>query len=232
MANLADSDVHDNQVLYDAGSASTANAMQINRSFRSSFRNNRLTNSPGIGILCQSSHDCDITGGHVVNANQNGTGASGITLTNAFNITVESVEIKDDTGASKLTTGINTTGTGNGHRARFNTIINATATTPIQTITGVYSDVRGNSLPSGAKIATNIAESYPGSTSAFTNPHPYPIQLFVSGGTITVIQIATVAGGLAFNTTGLTQGMFLLQPGDQIKCTSSGNPTTFESQAA
>lgn len=71
------------------------------------------------------------------------------------------------------------------------------------------------------------AISYPGSGSAYINADPFDEYVIVSGGTVTAIAISR-NGGTTYYTTGLTAGQFFLKRGDYLKCTSSGNPTTFE----
>lgn len=77
----------------------------------------------------------------------------------------------------------------------------------------------------GALTAMDMltAPSVPATTVALTNPFPFPVSVWISGGTVTVITVKGV-GNPATNT-GLTSGMFRLPQGGQITLTYSVAPT-------
>lgn len=227
---LAHSQVINNIIYFDPGSTSNATyCISASNAYNSSFVNNRLTNSPRFGVLVTQLHDCDFTLNKVHNANQNSTAAAYLSCTGSTNLDFDFNRIIDDQPVSKMTTGI-LVGTSTGCRARGNRIIGATNASPISAIAD-FVEVAGNVLSAGT-IAGTVTETYPGTTAFFTNTHPYPIKLFIAGGTITQISILTKNSSGSALITGQTQGVFDLAPGDQIKCTSSVNPSTFSSAPA
>lgn len=70
------------------------------------------------------------------------------------------------------------------------------------------------------------APAYPGNNVAYTNTANYPVQLVISGGTITLIEFSR-DGGTTYDSLGETAGAWMMLPGDKIRCQSSVNPTKF-----
>jgi len=71
--------------------------------------------------------------------------------------------------------------------------------------------------------STPVAVTPPASTAAYTNNTNAPQQVFFAGGTVSAIAINGVA-------TGLTSGVFVLNPGDTLTPTYTVAPTTFTVQ--
>lgn len=80
--------------------------------------------------------------------------------------------------------------------------------------------VGGNSWTSGPVATITVG----GSPFTWTNPESCPVQLFISGGTVTVIEMSPTPG-LNFMTLGLLGGAFRLNPGDQARVSYILAPT-------
>lgn len=87
---------------------------------------------------------------------------------------------------------------------------------PAASLLGTYSVLRNNyrANPGGAQTAPAI----PASGTAYTNPFAFDCEVYITGGTVTVIAI----GGTA---TGLTSGQFFVPAGETITLTYSAAPT-------
>lgn len=80
--------------------------------------------------------------------------------------------------------------------------------------------VGGNSWSSGPVATISVGAS----PFAWTNTESVPVQLMISGGTVTVIEYAPYSGA-TFMTLGLLGGAFRLNPGDQARVTYILAPT-------
>ena len=80
--------------------------------------------------------------------------------------------------------------------------------------------VGGNSWSSGP-VATITVGASPFS---WTNPENVPVQLFISGGTVTTIEMAP-GGNNVFMILGLLGGSFRMNPGDVARVTYVVAPT-------
>ncbi len=82
---------------------------------------------------------------------------------------------------------------------------------------GALRDSAG-AVVTGAPSMFTAAMTLAASTVASTNPNPVPVDITITGGTVTVIAV----GGV---TTGLTTGTFRIPPGGTITVTYSVAPT-------
>lgn len=80
--------------------------------------------------------------------------------------------------------------------------------------------VGGNSWTSGPVATISVGAS----PFSWTNPENCPVQLMISGGTVTVIEYAP-SSGATFMTLGLLGGAFRLNPGDKARVTYVLAPT-------
>lgn len=64
---------------------------------------------------------------------------------------------------------------------------------------------------------------FPLTTVAVQNTTPFTVGIYVTGGTISQVQIANRAG--SFTTAGTTSGFFMLNPGESIKFSYTGSPS-------
>ena len=112
-------------------------------------------------------------------------------------------------------------------------IVDAFANQPLHSATFPW----GSRLPSSVTgVGTNAftpqaaplrtAPSAPASNAGYTNTLNVPVQIIVSGGTISAIAIS-MDGGTTYDVTGLTAGAFYLAPGNLIRLTYTVAPTVF-----
>ncbi len=83
--------------------------------------------------------------------------------------------------------------------------------------------MRNNAITSTAPAAASV--TYPGSGTAYVNTDGYVQQITWYGGTITVVEVSLDGGTTWTQVRAAGDGQLILQPGEQIRWTSSVSPT-------
>lgn len=177
--------------------------------------NNVCSTNSRSGIRLSSSSSDNLIIGNICEANSQGGNAyyDNIVIAGNYN-NIQGNTCRAGALANKPCYGINIA-SGTGNNVQNNDLYSAGATANLYNAgTGTIIQNNRGYNPVGLLTAPTI----PASGTALTNPFPFTVRVFVSGGTVSAIAINGTS-------TGLTSGEFVLAPGDSITLTYTAAPT-------